>query len=161
MTTIKALREGIGALCETITTLPAPLGSPTAVYSDNDASFAEADLPIVVVRDGRGIAYQRLETDRYLATREMTAAFYLSRIADESYTIDQSSADLADECLDPILDFFMGYPNLNGLVRVCQIQTDSGVRTLMTRHNNSDLVKWRGVVIRLRVTYQRRYELKE
>lgn len=161
MTTIKVIKERIGDLCETITTLPSPFGSPTAVYSDDDASFLETQMPIALVRDGRGIAYQRSSDEAYLSTREMTVAFYLSKIGDESYGSDDDAWALAEACTEPIVDFFMGYPNLNGLVRECRVNTDSGTRTLMTRHNNSDLMKWRGVVLRLRVTYTRSFTAKE
>jgi hypothetical protein len=161
MTDIKTIKERIGALCETITTLPAPFGSPTAAYSDDDSSFAETSLPIALVRDGHGIAYSQQTERSYLSTREMTVAFYFSRIPDESYTTDDAAWALAESCTEPLVDFFMGYPNLNGLVRECKVSTDSGTRTLMTRHNNSDFMKWRGVVVRLRISYTRSYTMRE
>ena len=156
MTTIDTIKNRLVAICPLIA-LPG-FSAGTASTKDPEEVLLDEALPFYLIRDGRGIEYRKLEQGAYLAIREMTIAVHLIRMGDESYTQDADAQAAAEACIQPLGRAFLGNPTLrlhdNGIVRECRTAADTGVRTLILRNpGNTDYTKYRGVVLKLRVTF--------
>lgn len=155
MTTIDDIKTRLVDICEAIV-LPIG-GTPSASTIDPSEPISDDQMPFYLIRDGRGVSYQKLQQGAYLTTREMTIAVYLARQGDETYVEPDGVQQAAEACVQPLARVFMGNSTLklddNGIVRESRVNTDSGIRSIPLDVGNTDYIYYRGVVLRLRVTF--------
>lgn len=132
MTDSVTVQERIIALCKLIT-LPSPLGTTDALKAEEYCSFADADLPVFIVRRGPG-SEQYPDTSSVQITREYLLKLYVQRICDTEVESNKETAlALAADCILPTLFFFAQRQGLSttidgadAIVDLARIIQDSG-----------------------------------
>jgi hypothetical protein len=150
------IRDRIMALCEMVT-FPAPYTTGTAYTDESECSWAEADLPAMVIeKSGRGNEY----TYSASAPREVKVRctyriiLYMSHICDESYGKKMDNVDFAEMCQQSLILFFACRQRLEldgaPLVNSAQILRDTDPHTLATK---GSVTKNRTVIFNMAVEY--------
>lgn len=150
------IRDRIMALCELVT-FPAPYTTGTAYKDERECSWAEDEMPALVVeKSGRGNEYRYSATaPRQVSVRcTYRIILYVSHICDESYGKNMDNVDFAEMCQQALILFFACRQRLelNGipLVDVAQILRDTDPHTLAT---HGAVTKNRTVIFNMTVEY--------
>lgn len=139
MTTPVDVRDRVMALAARIQ-LPTTL-NPMHVYeAEEECSFAESDLPAMVISvSPRPRTYAWDDSNStHTTTFELLLSLYVSHVCDTSYGRDISAYDIAEIGAQTVVDTFAARPTLSmnydhGLVDRAEITRGAGPHTMPTK----------------------------
>lgn len=160
MATILEIQQRIVDLCPLIE-LPAPLGAPIGIKAQSECSFADEEMPVIEVIRGRGLRNAFIAVGDQQRVREYILRLFVQRIGDDTKEPDEAAAELAANCVEPVLDFFavrrgleLEAMDFSGIVSDAQIAQDTTDTKLFANNRQ----RYAGVAFRMQVTTRHSHE---